>query len=271
TRLTLAEAPGETKLLEVRLEGARLEAGFRLALVVAAGRDVVRRVGVEEGREHLDLAAAGAELELAATVEGDALLPAALVELEQPLDRAEARRLAVEAPRPERQRFDIGPRMNRRVPRDPVAMRLERLLGLGREGGVLDPRIRERLGDAAVELGVRRVVDGCPRVAALEVEDVDDVAHRELVDEAVRPLGGGIELEPELRVELEPRRQRRLVHRGDEADRLRPALERVCDVDAVCLERVVERGRLERPAPVVAVRRLPGLAGPEEVGLVEWP
>ena len=49
---------------------------------------------MEERREQLDLPAADPELELAAAVERDPVLGAAVVELEEPLDGAEPRRLA---------------------------------------------------------------------------------------------------------------------------------------------------------------------------------
>src|SRR5947208_2545089 len=154
TRLTLVEAAAEAKLLEPRVERARLEPRLRLGRVVATRRDIVRRVGVEERREHLDLATPDAELELAAAVEGDAFLLTALVELEQPLDRAEARGLAVEAPGRERERLDVAPGMDRRVPRDPVAVGLEHGARLRRQARVLDPRRGERLGDAPIEFRV---------------------------------------------------------------------------------------------------------------------
>ena len=72
---------------------------------------------MEERREQLDLAAADAELELAAAVERDPVLVAAVVELEEPLERAEPRRLGVEAARRERQRLDVGARSGSGRPR----------------------------------------------------------------------------------------------------------------------------------------------------------
>src|SRR5262245_46200341 len=90
------DAAAEAVALGQRLEWARLEAVAWLGRVVATGRDVVRAVGREERREDLDLAAADAELELATAVEHDPFLLAALVELEQPLQRPEARRLHVQ-------------------------------------------------------------------------------------------------------------------------------------------------------------------------------
>src|SRR5919106_1641548 len=71
-----------------RVERRDGETGRRLA-VVAAGRHVVRHVRVEERREQLDLAAAGAKLPLAAAVEPDPARLAPVVEVEQPAHAAE--------------------------------------------------------------------------------------------------------------------------------------------------------------------------------------
>src|SRR5262249_22012465 len=75
--------------------------GSRIRVVVAARRHVVRAVRMEERGEQLDLAAADPELELAAAVEHDPALLGVVVEVEEPLERAEARRLDVERPRRE--------------------------------------------------------------------------------------------------------------------------------------------------------------------------
>ena len=126
--------------------------GDRLADVVAAGATSFGASGVEERGEHLDLVAARAELELAAAVEGDPVPLARVVEIEEAPHRAEPRRLAVQAARLERQRFDVAPLVDRGVPGDPVAMRRERLERLGGQRGILEPGARERLGDPRVEL-----------------------------------------------------------------------------------------------------------------------
>ena len=70
----------------VTVERARGQAGLRLDRVEAAGGDVVRRLRVEERREQLDVAAADAELPLAAAVGADAVLLAVVVGREEPLD-----------------------------------------------------------------------------------------------------------------------------------------------------------------------------------------
>src|SRR5579862_7452809 len=79
SRPRLAEVPPKAKLRELGRERTRLETRLRLGCVVAARCDVVRRIGMEERCEHLDLPAADAELELPAAVEPDSFLLATLV------------------------------------------------------------------------------------------------------------------------------------------------------------------------------------------------
>src|SRR3954447_9529528 len=93
--------------------------------------------------ELLDLAAAGAELEHAAAVEGDVVGAAEVVELEQRLQAAEAGRFGIEGAWLVRQRLDVGERVDRSVPGDPIQMRLEDLLRPVAQGGVLEPGARE--------------------------------------------------------------------------------------------------------------------------------
>src|SRR5688500_18531990 len=88
--------PAESGGLGVGRERARGQAGLGLERVVPGRRDVVRRVGVEERGEVLDLPAPGAELVLAAAVRAHAPLGAEVVALEQGLEAAEARRLEVD-------------------------------------------------------------------------------------------------------------------------------------------------------------------------------
>src|SRR4051812_27504362 len=73
------------------------EAGLGIERVVAAGRDVVRSVGVEERGEQLDLAAADAKLVLAAAVRAHPALLAEFIAREQRLDAPEARGLEVDS------------------------------------------------------------------------------------------------------------------------------------------------------------------------------
>ena len=76
--------------------------------VEAARRDVVRRVRMEQRCQELDLVASDAELELPAAVGADVVRRAVVVGGEQPLDRAEARRLHVDRPRRPAQRLDVA-------------------------------------------------------------------------------------------------------------------------------------------------------------------
>src|SRR3954451_12068643 len=154
--------------------------------------------------EVLDLAAAGAELEHAAAVEGDVVGAAEVVELEQRLQAAEAGWLGIEGSRLVRQRLDIGDGVDRSVPRDPVQVRLQDLLGPVAQGGVLEPRAGEAFGHAPVQIEIQRRLGSGLTVEGLEVDDVDPAASLELADEVIIPAVAGVELEAELRVELEP-------------------------------------------------------------------
>src|SRR6476646_9612814 len=81
------EESGRTRLDRER---ARRQAGCRTWDVERARRHVVRRVRMEERRQVLDVAAAYAELELAASVCADAALLAVVVRREEARDGAEA-------------------------------------------------------------------------------------------------------------------------------------------------------------------------------------
>src|SRR4051794_1669132 len=133
---------------------------------------------MEQRSEQLDLVAPRPELELPAAVERDPFARAGVVEVEEALHRSEARRLAVEAPRAERQRLDVAPLVDRRVPGDPVTVRLERAHRLRRQRGVLDPRFGERRGNARVELRVRWPAERAA-VDALEVNRLDVAERRD--------------------------------------------------------------------------------------------
>ena len=140
------------------------------------------------------------------------------------------------------------------------AVGLEHRLGLGRERRVLEPRVRERLDHATVEVVVGWVVDDRAAVLALEVDRVDALELLELGEDVVRPVGAGIELEAKAGVELEkgaePRRVRWIAEpaRCDEGHRSRIAADGGAERAAGLPEREVERSALERPAPVVDVR-----------------
>src|SRR3954465_14967579 len=79
-RLPLAPfPPSEAGRRRLWRERAGREAVGRIGHVVAARRDVVGRGGMEERGEVLDLAAAGADLELPAAVHADVALGAVVV------------------------------------------------------------------------------------------------------------------------------------------------------------------------------------------------
>ena len=174
---------------------ARGEPGARRREVVRARSDVVRRVGVEERRQVLNVAAAGAELELAAAVGRDALLLAVVVRVEESLQRPEPRRLDVDRTRLPGQRLDVLDRVDDRVPGDPLCVRLEDRPCLVGHGGILDQCIREALDEEPVQPRVGRLVDHRAFVLALEVEDVDAAELDQLGDELLRPAAPRVELE----------------------------------------------------------------------------
>ena len=122
--------------------------------------------------------------------------------------------------------------------------------------GILEPGLRERLGDPAVEAGVGVDVDRRALVGALEVDRGDRAGVDELLDQLVRPVRRAVELEAQPRVGLEPAADGLEARRAaepqgdDERDRARLALEHVGERAAGLAEREVERGALDRPAAV---------------------
>ena len=197
------------------------------------------------------------------------VLGAVVVRVEEALDAPESRRLEVERPWREGQADDVGDGVDRRVPRDPIAVRLEDGIRLVVQRGILQPRVRKRERDARVEGRIRRLVDRRSLVGALEVERVDRAGLDELVDQSVVPRPCRVELHAQVGIEVEPgaeRRDRRRVaepHRRDEAEGLGLALERLGERLARLAKGEVERRALESPAAIRAelVERRAG--GPE--------
>lgn len=165
--------PAEAGGVRGRGERAGGEAFDDVGVVVAAGRDVVGRVGVEERGQVLDVTAADAELELAAAVHADVARLAVGVGAEEAAQRAQARGLDVHHPRREREALDVVDAVDVGVPRDAVAMGLQQLVDLLGQARILDPSVGEGGDDAAVEVRVRAGVDHRALVEALEVHGVD--------------------------------------------------------------------------------------------------
>ena len=88
--------------------------------------------------------------------------------------------------------------MDRRVPGDPVADRLEERPGLVVDVGVLEPGVGEGLDQLRVELGVGLDVDRGAFVEALEVERVDGAGLDQRGDQLVVPVVGRVELEAQV-------------------------------------------------------------------------
>src|SRR5205823_8649455 len=94
-------------------------------------------------------------------------------------------------------------------------------------------------------------VDAHAAVIRLQVDDANPVVRGELLHERAIPVGAGIELELERRVELEIRLDLR-ARRDDEANRLVRPSDRLAERHAALAQREIERGALECPAPEVA-------------------
>ena len=218
---------------------------------------------MEERGEVLDLTAARPQLELAAAVDRDPVLGAVVVEVEEAPHRAETRRLRVEADRRECERLDVLDRVDREVPGDPVAMRLEHRIGLLVQARILEPGVRKRAGDAAVELGGGGGVDPFALVEALQVDDVDGAGGGELGHDLVGPGVAGVELEADSRGDGAPAGDVALG--DDEADGLRLAADCFGQREAVLAQGEVERRRLESPGPVARLVGDEGREGVERV------
>ena len=147
--------------------------------VEAGGRGVVRGVGVEERRQVLDVAAARGRAR-----SGRRHRPHAPSRSHQSYI---SKRL-LSGPKRDglmftmrglpRQRQHVRHRVDRRVPRDAVADRVEQRLRLVVHVRVLEPRVRERLDHHPVQLGIGLHVHRRALVLALEVERVDRARSR---------------------------------------------------------------------------------------------
>ena len=148
--------------------------------------------------------------------------------------------------------------MDRRVPGDPVAVRLEHGIGLRGQRRVLDPSVREAGGDALVEHGVRRLVDDGAVVGALEVDGVHRARGCELLDEVVTPVARRIELEARRRIarqQLPEHVDRLEALRDDEVHCAGLSAHGIGERALGLAQREVERGALE-PPPAVVVERV---------------
>ena len=99
---------------------------------------------MKERGQVLQLSAAGAELEVAASVGGDAVRVAVVVGREQCAQAAESCRFDVERCGAVGHSFKVGHGVDRGVPGDTVDVGIEQRAGLRGDGGILDPGVRER-------------------------------------------------------------------------------------------------------------------------------
>ena len=124
-------------------------------------------------------------------------------------------------------------------------------LGEGRDDAAVERRVRWRAEFAAED--------------PFEVHGLDPAGRGQRRHDLVRPVGVRVELEAKLRIQLEPARHARDARRDDEAKRLRLSSDRLPERQPGLSERQVERGRLERPAPVLGLSRLEEREGFERV------
>ena len=205
------------------------------------------------------MAAAYAELELAAAVGADASLLAVVVRREEALDGAEARGLHVHGLRRPRERFDVVDRVDDGVPRHLPRDRLQNRARAVVDGRVLEPHARQALDHAAIEGGVSTLVDHGSRVVALEVDRVDAPDLVEFRDEIFRPVARRVELETQTGIEREPAlehlERRRLAesHRDDVGQRPELATDRLAEREPALTEREVESGAFECPPAIVEI------------------
>src|SRR5437764_10258716 len=97
---------------------------------------------MEQRGQVLQLAPSRTLLEHPAGVGANSVRGAIVVGIEQGPYAAEASGLQVEHARLPWQRLDIGDRMDRLVPADPVSVVLEQVGGAAVDGRILDPRVR---------------------------------------------------------------------------------------------------------------------------------
>src|SRR5439155_10718254 len=121
---------------------------------------------------------------------------------------------------------------------------------LVRERRILDDRVGKDLDDITVETRIRRLIDDRPVVLALEVEHAHASRRRDRAHVLVTPVAHRVELELELRIQLQPGANLQ-PGRDDETDGTVLAPERAPEREAVLSQRQVEPRALERPAPVV--------------------
>src|ERR687898_3327751 len=101
-------APAEAGLARDGIHRAGGHAVRDRRIVVAGGRHVVGRVGMEQGGEVLDLPPTWTYLALPAAVDRDPLAIAVVVHRQHLAQRAEPRRLRVDRLRLALQAFDVG-------------------------------------------------------------------------------------------------------------------------------------------------------------------
>src|SRR5262245_6025994 len=187
--------PAEAGGLRAWRQRARRQAARGVVLVVRARRHVVRRIGVEKRGEQFDLPATHAQLAHATAIHRSPLPRAACVDVEQPAQRTDARRLDVHDARRQRRRADVLGVADRRVVRHAIELIGEPLLDLGQVVRVLQVGVRERGEHVVVQRGQRLRILDLEAVLTLEVDRVHRSGGRDLLDERRPPGRLPVELE----------------------------------------------------------------------------
>src|SRR5215211_5253577 len=256
--------PPKTGGARRRVHRARRHAVRDRRVVEARWRAVVRRIGMEERGQVLDLTAADLELALTAAVDRDPVVRAVLVDGEQLLQRAEPRWLRVNGL--PRVRLHIVQRVQIRVPGDAFVVRREDLAGRVVQIRILEIGLRECLGNPPIELRIGLDVHRRPPVEPLEVQHLHRRELPDLRNQLRRPVVLRVELELERRVFRQPllnglgvrglgvRPEPAQPRGADEGERLWITADDVMERRARLAEGEIKRGRLIRPTPVVARR-----------------
>ena len=168
--------------------------------------------------------------------------------------RAEARRLDVQPPRLDRKRAHVGDGVDRRVEAEPALLPCNTAPHSPSSDASSSTTSGKSSTTARYSSGSGDDVDRRPGVVRLQVEDAHPPRPGEALHERPVPVVLRVELQLELRIVLEPR-ERVVTRRDHEAHGPVLALERGTERELVLPQRQVERGTLERPAPVVTRRR----------------
>src|SRR5690606_22983656 len=114
--MRFSSKPAEAVRVDARRKRAGGQARGHRGIVVTGRSDVIRSIGMKQGRQVLDLATSLADLPLATAIHLDPAAFAVVVGVEQGTNAAEPGGLDVDRLRRYLQCLDIGDRMDRCIP-----------------------------------------------------------------------------------------------------------------------------------------------------------